>query len=301
MQVVLEEECLRDGLQAQDRLFNLSEKMELIGLLAQAGVRRLQVGSFVNPRVAPQVANTDVLASLVQQRFPDILCTALVVNERGLRRALRSGLKHLSVAMSVSEKHSRKNIGCPVAEAMESTEALVRTAVAAGVYVRAGILCAFGSEDENTINETVVMEAANRLAWAGAAEISLADTMGLAGPFQVRQMVQQVTSVLPQVALSLHFHNNRGLGLVNIFAAYEAGVRIFDVAAAGLGGGISAEDSPSNVATEEAVYLLNSMGVDTGIDLSLYRHVVDYFADRLNEPMPCQLLKSLRPGGRIGG
>ena len=117
MRVTLEEECLRDGLQAEDRLFSLSEKMEVVRLLAEAGIQRLQVGSFVNPRAVPQVANTDVLVSLVRQQYPDILCTALVLNEKGLERAARSGLNHLSMSVSVSDSHSRKNAGRPAADA----------------------------------------------------------------------------------------------------------------------------------------------------------------------------------------
>ncbi|MGD9947022.1 MAG: hydroxymethylglutaryl-CoA lyase [Desulfobulbus sp.] len=286
MRVILEEECLRDGLQAVERLFSLSEKMELVRLLAEAGVRRLQVGSFVNPRSVPQVANTDVLVSLVRQQYPDVLCTALVLNEKGLERAARSGLNHLSMSVSVSDSHSRKNSGCPAAEALELMTSLVRLAVGEGISVRAGLMCAFGCVDEGLVDEKVVLDAAARLAEAGAAEINLADTTGMAGPVQVRNLVRRMNSALPKVALSLHCHDTCGLGLVNLYAAYEAGVRIFDVAAGGLGGCPCVEGAAGNVATEEAVHLFRGMGVDTGIDLVQYCKVVSYFEQLLNRPLP---------------
>jgi len=286
MRVILEEECLRDGLQAEDRLFSLSEKMEVVGLLAEAGVRRLQVGSFVNPRAVPQVANTDVLVSLVRQQYPDILCTALVLNEKGLERAARSGLNHLSMSVSVSDSHSRKNTGRPAAEALEAMTGLVRLAAGEGIQVRAGLMCAFGCVDEGLIPEERVVDAAVCLAEAGAAEINLADTTGMAGPVQVRNLVRRMNSTLPGVALSLHCHDTNGLGLVNLYAAYEAGVRIFDVAAGGLGGCPCVQGTAGNVATEDAVQLFTGMGAETGIDLDQYCKVVRYFEQLLGRPLP---------------
>jgi hydroxymethylglutaryl-CoA lyase len=286
MRVILEEECLRDGLQAENRLFSLSEKLEIIRLLAEAGVRRLQVGSFVNPRSVPQVANTDVLVSLVRQQYPDILCTALVLNEKGLERAVRSGLNHLSMSVSVSDSHSRKNIGHPAAEALESMTGLIRQTVGEGVRIRAGLMCAFGCADEGPIAEEVVLAAATRLAEAGAAEINLADTTGMAGPVQVRNLVSRIGKALPEVELSLHCHDTYGLGLVNLYAAYEAGVRIFDVAAGGLGGCPCVDGAAGNVATEEAVHLFNGMGLETGIDLAQYCKAVAYFEQLLDRPLP---------------
>ncbi len=293
MRVVLEEECLRDGLQAEDRLFSLSEKMEVVRFLAEAGVQRLQVGSFVNPRAVPQVANTDVLVSLVRQQYPDILCTALVLNEKGLERAARSGLNHLSMSVSLSDSHSRKNSGRPAADALELMAGLVQSAAGEGIQVRAGLMCAFGCIDEGVIAEEKVLAAATRLAEAGAAEINLADTTGMAGPVQIRNLVRRIGDALPQVDLSLHCHDTGGLGLVNLYAAYEGGVRIFDVAAGGLGGCPCVEGAAGNVATEDAVHLFSGMGVETGIDLALYCKVVAYFEQLLGRPLPGRGCRSL--------
>lgn len=294
MQVVLEEESLRDGLQAESRLFSLTEKMEIVRLLAEAGVRRLQLGSFVNPRSAPQVANTDVLAALVRRQYPDILCTALVLNEKGLERAVRSGLNHLSMSISVSDTHSLHNSGRPAAEALEAMAELIARATSEGLQVRAGLQCAFGCVTDGAIDEAIVLAAAARLAAAGASEINLADTTGMAGPHQVTSLATKVRKAHPEVDVSLHLHDTRGLGLVNIYAGYEAGVRIFDVAAGGLGGCPFIHGATGNVATEDAAHLFQGMGVATGIDLALFCRVVDYYEALLERRLPGRMNRALQ-------
>ena len=163
---------------------------------------------------------------------------------------------------------------------------LVQLAAGEGIQVRAGLMCAFGCVDEGAIPEETVVAAAVRLAEAGAAEINLADTTGMAGPVQVRNLVRRINAVVPQVALSLHCHDTTGLGLVNLYAAYEAGVRIFDVAAGGLGGCPCVEGAAGNVATEDAVQLFAGMGLETGIDLDRYCEVIHYFERLLGRPLP---------------
>jgi len=285
MRVVLEEESLRDGLQAESRLFSLTEKMEIVRLLAEAGVRRLQLGSFVNPRSAPQTANTDVLAALVRRQYPDILCTALVLSDKGLERAMRSGLAHLSMSISVSDDHSRNNSGRPAAEALENMAGLIARATSEGIRVRAGLQCAFGCAD-GAVDEAIVLAAAGRLAAAGAGEINLADTTGTAGPRQITSLATKVREAHPEVDVSLHLHDTRGLGIVNIYAGYEAGVRIFDAAAGGLGGCPFVPGATGNVATEDAAHLFQGMGVETGIDLALFRRVVEYYETLLERRLP---------------
>jgi len=299
MQVVLQEESLRDGLQGESRLFGLAEKLEIVRLLALAGVRRLQLGSFVNPRSVPQVANTDVLASLVRRQYPDILCTALVRNERGLERALRSGLDHLSVVAPVSDTDSRKHAGQSAAEAMEAITRLIAAATAAGVRVRAGVRCAFGCAYEGAVPATAVLAAVEQLVAAGAAGVNLADTSGMAHPLQVKQLVARVVAAHPEIELSLHLHDTRGLGLVNLYAGYEAGGRGFDVAAGGLGGCAFVEGAPGNVATEDAAHLFREMGVDTGIDLAGLCRAVNYFETLLDRQLPGRMCRVL-PGQPVG-
>ncbi len=301
MQVVLEEESLRDGLQGESRLLSLAEKLQVVRLLVEAGFRRLQLGSFVNPRSVPQMANTDVLASLARKEFPDLLCTALVLNEKGLDRAVRCGLNHVSMSVSVSDSHSRRNVGRPATEALESMIGLIGSAVAGGSRVRAGVQCAFGCVYEGTVPEATVLAAVAQMAAAGASEINLADTTGMAHPYQVKQMVTKVRQACPEVELSLHFHDTRGLGLLNMYAGFEAGVRLFDVAAGGLGGCPFVPGASGNVASEDAVHLFHGMGVDTGIDLALACRVVDHFETLLERPLAGRMnrvLHSLPAGER---
>ena len=299
MQVVLEEESLRDGLQGEDRLFSLGEKLEIVRLLVKSGIRRLQVGSFVHHRTVPQMANTDTLAALVRRQFPDLLCTGLVLNEKGLERAVRCGLRHISMSVSVVDSHSRRNIGRSAGDALETMTGLITTAIKAGIRVRAGVQCAFGSGAEE-IPETEVLAAAQWMAAAGASEINLADTTGRAHPHQVKRLVAVVRAAIPDVVLSLHLHDTRGLGLMNIAAGYEAGVRLFDVAAGGLGGCPFVPGAAGNVASEDAVNYFHGMGVETGIDLAALCRVVDYYETLLERKLPGKMNRVLHslPAGK---
>ena len=233
--VILEEQSLRDGLQNEDRLFSLDEKLEIVRLLAEAGIRRLQIGSFVDPRRLPQMRQTEELAERVHSNWPHLVCSALVLNAQGLDRAIACGMHHLSMSVSVSDTHSRRNAGCPSGEALDRMIVLVRKAAKLGVTVRAGVQCAFGCADQGRMPEEDVLNAVYRLVAAGALEVNLADTAGMAHPLQVRQLVARVRDAVPEAMLSLHLHDARGLGLANMFAGYEAGVRLFDVAVGGLG------------------------------------------------------------------
>jgi hydroxymethylglutaryl-CoA lyase len=300
MRVVLEEESLRDGLQGEDRLFSLAEKLEIVRLLVEAGIQRLQLGSFVNSRSVPQMANTDVLVSLARQQFPGLLCTGLVLNEKGLERAQHCGLDHVSMSVSVSDAHSRRNVGLPAVEALESMTGLMSRAVSSGLKIRAGVQCAFGCVYEGAVPEKTVLAAVEQMVAAGVGEINLADTTGMANPLQVQLLIAEVRDAFPEVELSLHLHDTRGLGLVNMYAGYEAGVRLFDVAAGGLGGCPFVQGAAGNVATEDAVHLFQGMGVDTGIDLALLCKVVDHVETLLERKLPGKMnrvLHSLPAGG----
>ncbi len=286
MDVVLQDETLRDGLQDEDRLLSLTEKLEFVGMLADAGVRRMQLGSFVQTRTMPQMANTDALVSLVSQKYPELLCAAQVLNEKGLDRAVHSGLAHVSMSISVSDSHNSGHAGRPAAEALGTMSALVARAVAAGMRVRAGVQYAFGCGEDGAVVQATVLDAVGRLADAGATEINLADTYGMAHPSQIRQMVAAVRKASPATEISLHLHDTCGLGLVNMYAGYEAGVRFFDVAVGGLGGCPFLPGAAGNVAAEDAAHLFQGMGVDTGIDLHLLCRAVDYLEALLGRRLP---------------
>ena len=264
--VLFEDQTLRDGLQNESRLLTLEEKLEIARLLVAVGVRRLQVGSFVNPRRVPQMRQTDELASLVLGKLPNLLCTALVLNGRGLERAIRCGLRHLSLSVSLSDGHSHRNAGCAAGEALERMVVLVRQATGQGIAVRAGLQCAFGGGEGDPVPWRRVVAAAGQLAAAGAREINLADTAGVASADDIVHLVTRVREAIPAAEMSLHLHGQRGRGLVNLEAGYRAGVHLFDVTLGGLGGCPFLSGAVGNIALEAAVALFARIGVATGID-----------------------------------
>lgn len=292
--VILEDVSLRDGLQSEQKILTLAEKLSVFRLLAAAGVQRIQAGSFVHPRVVPQVADTDEFIRTVRDEIPGLLVTALALNERGLDRALNCGLRHLNMSSSASDSHSLRNVNRTAAEAFAGLLELIRRALGSGLRVRAGVQCAFGCVYEGAIAEGRVVEMAGRLAETGAHEIDLADTTGMANPFQVRRVVSQVRAAIPHLPISMHLHDTRGLGLANMLAAYERGITIFDVSAGGLGGCPFVKGASGNVAAEDAVNLFEQIGVETGIDLTALCRVVDRYEAILGRSLPGRMNRVIK-------
>ena len=282
--VLLEDQTLRDGLQNEPRLLSLEGKLEIARLLAAAGVRRLQMGSFVDPRRVPQMAGTEELVALVRRELPGVECTALALNDRGLERALGCGLRRLSLSVSLADSHSRRNAGCGTEEALARVTGLVGRARDQGITVRAGLQCAFGGDCE-PVDRTRVVAVAEELVAAGAAEINLADTAGVAGPDEVARLVVRVRQAVGAVPLSLHLHGSRERARTNLLAGYRAGVRLFDVALGGLGGCPFVPGAGGNVATEEATRLFASMRVATGLDVPALAAAAGRIAQLLGRPL----------------
>lgn len=295
--VILEDESLRDGLQFESKILSLEEKLSLFRMLVQAGLKRIQVGSFVHPKVVPQMADTDVFIRSLPEEAQEILVTALVLNDKGLERAAESGLRHVSLSSSASDEHSRRNVKRPASEAFSGLLELVRRAVRSGMQVRAGIQCAFGCVYEGAVPEDRVVEMAARLAEYGANEINLADTTGMANPIQVRRLVARTQAAVSPLPLSIHLHDTRGLGLANMLAAYEAGVTLFDVAAGGLGGCPFVKGASGNVAAEDAVNLFEQIGVTTGIDLRALCRVVARYEEILGRTLPGRMSRVIQSQG----
>jgi len=295
--LILEDETLRDGLQAEANLLSLEDKISLFELLAAAGVKRIQVGSFVKPKVVPQMTDTDELIRQVKHT-PNVLLTGLILNANGLERALACGLAHVSMSVSVSDTHSRKNVGRSADETLESMTGLIAQAVASGLTVRAGVQCAFGCVYEGTVSEDSVLRTLEAMAQAGATEVNLADTTGMANPAQVKSLVVRVKEALPDQVLSLHLHDTRGLGMANMIAGYETGVKIFDVASGGLGGCPFVRGAAGNVPTEDAVNLFEQMGVETGVDLNRLCQVVEKLEELLGRSLPGHMCRVLKVMGR---
>jgi hydroxymethylglutaryl-CoA lyase len=294
--LLLEDEALRDGFQMESRIFSLDEKVQLFQILKNAGVKRIQVGSFVHPEIIPQMANTDELIRTlgVQQ---DTVVSALILNEKGLERALECGVPHVSMSVSVSDMHSRKNAGSPAAEALAAMSQLISRALGSGLKVRAGLQCAFGCVYEGRISEEVVLSAAEEMVQAGAKEINLADTTGMATPYSVRSLIRRVKKAFPDIRISLHLHDTRGLGLANMLSGYEVGIRIFDVCAGGLGGCPFVKGAAGNVPTEDAVNMFESMGIGTGIDLKGICDAVAVLEDALGRKLPGRMKRVLEYKG----
>ncbi len=284
--IILEDESLRDGLQFEAKTLSLEDKLALFKLLAEAGVKRVQVGSFVHPKIVPQMADTDILVERIAGLYSDILITGLVLNEKGLERAMKCGLNHVSMSVSASNTHSQKNAGVPAEEALKRMLGLISIAARSGMKIRAGVQCAFGCVYEGAVDEEGVLRAAEAMAEAGAVEVNLADTTGMAGPVQVKNLVKSAEKAIPNCNISLHLHDTRGLGLVNMMAGYDAGVNIFDVSAGGLGGCPFVKGASGNVATEDAVHLFERLGENTGIDMKGLCAVVEKYEFLLGRRLP---------------
>lgn len=292
--LIFEDEALRDGLQMESQIFSLEQKLEIFNSLKNAGIKRIQVGSFVHPKIVPQMADTaDFIKTIGRQE--DTVISALILNEKGLERALECRVPHVSMSVSVSDAHSRKNAKKSAAEALETMTRLIGQALSSGLDVRAGLQCSFGCVYEGLIPENTVFQAIEKMADTGVREINLADSTGMATPYAIRQMIGRFKKEYPKIRISLHLHDTRGMGLANLFAGYEAGVRIFDVCAGGLGGCPFIKGAAGNVATEDAVNMLESMGIPTGVDLQQLCNAVTLLEKTLNRQLPgrmSQVLKS---------
>jgi hydroxymethylglutaryl-CoA lyase len=288
-EVLIEDEALRDGLQIEKRVFSVDEKLALISAIADAGVRRIQVGSFVHPKWVPQMANTDELFSRLPPR-EGVTYSALVLNRTGLDRAVKTGVKHLSISVSASETHSRKNANKSVAEAVADIKPTIEQALAAGIKVRAGVQSALGCGYEGHMPLDRVLSIARQYGEIGVHEINIADTAGLANPRQVFEAVNAVRDVVPTgTKLSLHLHDTRGLGLANLYAGLLAGVATFDAAVGGLGGCPFIPAATGNIATEDAAFALQEMGVATGIDWTKLCKVANTFEQMLGRRLPSRM------------
>lgn len=292
LKLLIEDEALRDGLQMESRVFALDEKLHLFQLLKAAGLNRIQVGSFVHPKIVPQMADTDALIQAIAAEDRH-LATALILNSKGLDRAMACGVGHVSMSVSVSNAHSIKNSRMPASEALDGMTELIRLALASNLAVRAGLQCAFGCIYEGPVAQATVLKAAERMAKAGAREINLADSTGMATPVAVRSLVRKVGETFPELRLSLHLHDTRGLALANMFSGYEAGIRIFDTCVGGLGGCPFIKGAAGNIPTEDAVHMFEAIGVATGIDMAKLCEATAFLENKLERQLPGRMKRVL--------
>lgn len=264
--VEVQEVSLRDGIQNERKIVSLENKLLLINRFVACGIKRIEVSSFVNPRLVPQMADAEALWERIAQR-KDVSYSALVLSEKGLDRAIKCRVSHVGIFVSASETHSIKNSNKTVAEAMKEALHLIEKACNAGMNVRAGVMNAFGCAYDGAIPVGTVLKHVRAFLRRSPHEITLADTTGMGNPRHVAELVRKVKDVAGDTPLSLHVHNTRGLGLANIWAALNEGVAIFDASLGGLGGCPFIPGARGNIATEDLVHLLHETGIRTGIDL----------------------------------
>ena len=256
----------RDGLQNEARILPLERKIELIDKLSQTGLKRIEAASFVHPKAIPQMANAiDVMKGIT--RGSGITYIGLVPNERGARDAIDSGVDEIATIASASESHNKANVNRTIAETLESIRAVAAIVDEAGLRWSGYVPTAFGCPYEGEVDPDVVIEIARKLRDYGASSIGLGDTIGIGNPKQVEALVARCLDEVPGPELRLHFHDTRGMALANVMAAMNAGAKAFDGSVGGAGGCPYAPGASGNVATEDMVYMLHSVGVETGVDL----------------------------------
>ncbi|MEQ8230746.1 MAG: hydroxymethylglutaryl-CoA lyase [Gammaproteobacteria bacterium] len=291
----------RDGLQSQPKLVDTETKLELIRRLVEAGVRRLEVASFVNPKRVPQMADADAIVAGLPN-VPGVHYIGLVLNEQGLERALASGIEQINCAAVTTDTFCQRNQGRDADEMLGVIAGLARRAQDAGRFFGVTIAASFGCPFEGEVPPARVVAIAERLAGMGVDEIALADTIGVAVPSDVTRLVEAVRPTIGQVPLRVHFHNTRNTGIANVAAAVAAGVRIVDASCGGVGGCPFAPGATGNVGTEDVLYLLHRMGYATGIDVDAVIAAAKWLEGPLAAPMPAMVTRAglFPPAARAG-
>jgi hydroxymethylglutaryl-CoA lyase len=265
--VTLTEVGPRDGFQFERKIVPTRLKYEIIMRLVNAGLKHIQVASFVHPGKVPQMADAEKLLAELSG-ISGVAFSALVLNMKGVERAIASGLTHIEVSMSASNRHSLNNTGMNADSALKTGLQMVALSKRHGVKVRTSIQCAFGSGYDETISDKQISAMAKDLVSSGADMLSLADTTGLATPITVTRRVDAVKSAAGGIPIALHLHDTRGLGLANVLTALCCGINQFDTALAGMGGCPFLPDAAGNIATEDTLFLLSSLHIETGLNLS---------------------------------
>lgn len=282
----------RDGLQNEPNILDSATKIEFINRLSATGLIVIEATSMVNPARIPQLADAEeVYSGINKQR--GVSYPVLVPNMKGMQRALAAGVEEIALFTSASESFNQKNINCSVAESLQRFEPVIELATQQNIPIRAYLSCVLGCPDDNDVKLDNVASLAELLYTMGCYEISLGDTLGLGTPLKARELVLTVAERVPMKHIAVHFHDTRGQALANIFACLQVGVTTIDAAVAGLGGCPYANGASGNVATEDLVYMLKGMEIETGIDLDALVSVGQFICEKLGRENQSKL-------GRIG-
>jgi hydroxymethylglutaryl-CoA lyase len=283
----------RDGLQNEAAAIPTADKAAFVDLLSAAGLPVIEVSAFVSPRRVPAMADAaDVFAAIA--RRPGTRYTALVPNPTGLARAIDAGVREVAIFAAASETFSRRNINQGIDESFVAYAAVCRQAEAAGVRVRGYLSTSFGCPYEGDVPSARVADLAARLRDLGVFEVALGDTIGVAHPGQVWSVLEAVAPRVPVGSIACHFHDTRGTGLANVLAALESGVTVFDASAGGLGGCPFAPGATGNLATEDLVYLLNGLGIATGVSLDGVIAASRFMQPRVGHALPSRVFQAER-------
>ena len=293
-QVSIVEVGPRDGLQNEAAIVPIEVKIALIEALADAGLARIEAGSFVSPKWVPQMAGSDAVIAALRPRA-GVIYSALVPNMAGFARAAAVGLREVAIFGAASETFSQRNINCSIAESLERFRPVAEAARQAGMRVRGYVSCALGCPYEGQIEPAAVVRLSKAMVDLGCFEISIGDTIGVGTPRQARDVVAGVADAIGLARVAVHFHDTYGQALANILACLEIGVSVVDSATAGLGGCPYARGATGNVATEDVLYMLHGMGIVTGVDLPAVARAGEAISALIGRPTASRVARAMQP------
>jgi hydroxymethylglutaryl-CoA lyase len=284
----------RDGLQNEPDFFPTEAKIELINRLSRTGLKRLEITSFVHPKIIPQFSDVMEVINGIE-RSGEICYSALVPNAKGCERALKTPIDELALFVSASETHNRKNVNMSVDESLATLKEVAKMGLGAGKRLRGYVITSFGCPYEGRVPVEKVVQIVRSYVDMGVAEVSLGDTTGMANPRQVADVFRTVMEAAGPVRVAAHFHNSRGTGLANALAAYQAGVRVFDSSVGGIGGCPTALGAMGNIDTGDFISMMEEMGVSTGVDFEKLTDAARFAAGVIGSDLPSCTLKAGRP------
>ena len=282
-QVSIVEVGPRDGLQNEKQIVSADDKVTLVNMLSKTGLKRIEAGSFVSPKWVPQMADSGAVFENIS-RAQSIQYSALTPNLKGLEAALEAGVNEVAVFGAASESFSQKNINCSIAESLHRFEPVIELAKTRNIPVRGYVSCVMGCPYEGEISPSAVANVSKTLLDMGCYEISLGDTIGTGTPGATKLLLDEVLKHIPVSVTAAHFHDTYGQALVNLYTALEYGVATIDSAVSGLGGCPYAKGASGNVATEDVVYMLNGMGISSGVDMQQLLATSQFVEKLLNRP-----------------
>jgi isopropylmalate/homocitrate/citramalate synthase len=285
----------RDGLQNESGVVSTADKIRFIDLLSASGLAVVETTSFVRPSAIPQLSDAEAVMAGIERR-PGVTYLCLTPNERGLERARAAGVRAVAVFTAASESFAKRNINMTIAESLAAFAPVVKAARADGMWVRGYVSTAFGCPYDGIVPVGDVVRVASALAELGVDEISIGDTIGVATPNQVVDVAGALQAQMPVERLAMHFHDTRGTALANVVAALQMNVATFDSSAGGLGGCPYAPGATGNLATEDLLYMLHGMGIETGVDLARVRDATRFMAGVLGRDVVSRAYRALEAG-----